>query len=754
MIRGTLLLHAALILLLASSANGQGFTLVEDGQGRCSITLAAKGCVADFAAEELRRYVQEMTGADLPVVAAGGKVSLAVDSSIGWDAYRITAGEQGLELAGGNPRGLLYAVYHVLEGLGCRFLAIGPEGENVPKAKTLVIGAGTRTFQPALRYRGLIVQQPLCERNLLMADWMAKNRMNYWVNPCWVFPWASKDLQRRFVEALENRGILWEFGHHTFEYWITQGRKEPELLGLKAGKRTSKAICIANPRSGEKIAENIAAFVLQWPQVDVVSLWANDSTDGWCECDPCKALTGNVPRWRNRAPLMTRPYFAFVAKVAAAAKARGVTQPLCTLAYMNTLEPTDDTQFAPDVLVTVAPIFRDYTRPIAAQEYFGPVMNRWAARLGEKSEPGRNGARVMAYEYYAGVYANNSLPWPTVALLADDIGHYIKTGFGGITSQAEQGHWGTYGLNFYALARMTYHGVQDPKRLIADFCADYYGPAAEPMTHYWTWQETLMRQQQSVAPAGGFFRVLCTTPGAIDKLDGWVADAERLAGEGHIKARVRLSRFSVDYMRHLKEAAEAGRGTAMDTLKPTPKGKSHLGPLQSGRVVHLRFPVAKAGGLELRLGNVVAMNGVGTSYQMQVRRDAPDGQIIHAGKTFTCTAEQAETRTASRAWNDDNRAPISITAALTEADRARGYIDVFVTAHVQADAWTIYRDDNDSTTWDMYAHVPPPDAEQARREAWGRLEQFVKANARAGIFNAAPDFVLSECRKLINVPGN
>ena len=113
-----------------------------------------------------------------------------------------------------------------------------------------------------------------------MADWMAKNRMNYWVNPCKVFDKTDDNLRRRFVDALEQRGILWEYGHHTFAHWIAGGEREQDVLGLKDGKRVPKAICISNPRAAEKIAENMAAFVREWPQVDVLSLWANDGSTG------------------------------------------------------------------------------------------------------------------------------------------------------------------------------------------------------------------------------------------------------------------------------------------------------------------------------------------------------------------------------------------------------------------------------------------------------------------------------------------
>ena len=744
------LLIALLSLCCCRHAHAASFDLVRDGVAACSVRLEATGPVAEFARSELLRYVKLMSGADLASGPAGRRVGLGLDAALGWDAYRLAVRPEGLQATGGNERGLLYAVYQLLEDLGCRFLALGPDGENVPLHATLAVEAGERTFRPALRYRGLIVQQGLSERNLLMADWMAKNRMNYWVNPCWVFPGRDDGLNHRFVEALEERGILWEFGHHTFAHWITRGEREEAVLGLKDGKRGSHSICISNLRAAQKVAEGISAFVAAWPQVDVVSLWANDSTDGWCECDGCKALYGELPGWRGGGTrLMSRPYFTFVNEVARLLESRPRRRPLCVLAYVNTIELPPGLELHPDLLVTVAPIGRNYARPLAELEYFGPVLNAWTERLGERGSDVTSGSRLMAYEYYGGIYANNSLPMPTVSELADDVAHYVKTGFGGITTQAEEGHWGTYSLDYYALARMAYEGRRDPEPFIAEFCRDYYGPAAEPMAAYWTFQEDLIRAQERVGPGGDFFHLLRRTDGAVGRLDLLVGDAEALTGAAPFRERVRFSRLSVEYVKLLRDAIEAGSGEILNALEPTPAGKGHLGPIASGEFVHLRFPVPKAGGLELFLGNVVAMSGAGTAYRLEVRRDGSGGVLLHTGKPFTGNAAQAEKHEPGRAWNDDNLQPIDVGAALTEADRERGTLDVCVTAHTEGDDWTLYRDDDATRHRDIKARAAPERAREDREEAWTRLEVFVKEHAQSGILNAAPGYVLTRCKKLV-----
>lgn len=118
-------------------------------------------------------------------------------------------------------------------------------------------------------------------------------------------------------------------------------------------------------------------------------------------------------------------------------------------------------------------------------------------------------------------------------------------------------------------------------------------------------------------------------------------------------------------------------------LEPTPMGDGHLGELESGTYVPLRFPVPEQTPLAyaLNLGNVVGYTGRGQSYQLIVRRDSVDGPVIHDGSEIAVGDD----------WNVENRSPIDVTDALTEDDLARGHIDIYVTGLVEGDDWTLYR---------------------------------------------------------------
>ena len=97
-----------------------------------------------FAAGELSRYLAQMTGVILPVMAdclSEGSHELCVGpvkraetpdtADLIHDGYRIVTRGERLFVAGGSERGVVYGVYALLEeGFGCRFFAKG--AEHVP----------------------------------------------------------------------------------------------------------------------------------------------------------------------------------------------------------------------------------------------------------------------------------------------------------------------------------------------------------------------------------------------------------------------------------------------------------------------------------------------------------------------------------------------------------------------------------------------------------------------------------------------
>jgi len=122
-----------------------------------------------YAAEELQRYLERLSGAKLPIVSDAESIQsreiLLGDNAhlrklkpdidfnrFGTDGFALWTDGNRLIIAGGRPRGTLYGVYALLEDkLGVRWFT--PEFEVVPKRPRVRLPKLNETQIPALEYR-------------------------------------------------------------------------------------------------------------------------------------------------------------------------------------------------------------------------------------------------------------------------------------------------------------------------------------------------------------------------------------------------------------------------------------------------------------------------------------------------------------------------------------------------------------------------------------------------------------------------
>jgi hypothetical protein len=121
----------------------------------------------------------------------------------------------------------------------------------------------------------------------------------------------------------------------------------------------------------------------------------------------------------------------------------------------------------------------------------------------------------------------------------------------------------------------------------------------------------------------------------------------------------------------------------LSAIDPTPSGDGHMGIIESGKTVQLRFPVPAEAVVAYRVnvGSIVAYTGKGQSYQLVLRVDKADGPVVYEGPVIPD----------GDAWNASNREPIDLTKAIKPERRKQGYIDLYVTGLVTGDGWTFYK---------------------------------------------------------------
>lgn len=479
------------------------FVLTSAGRAKAEIVIAAESPEPPlaFAAAELQRYLNAMSGAELPVVRAPSENPAIVltsrprlqpneEAAVGdprqRDRYRLSVQTRRLEIDGASPRAVLYGVYDLLERLGCGWCV--PGDDSVPQQATLELAPQQVEAQPAFQYR-MMLDFPLLSvaQTIAISDWIAKNRLN-WVHPCpnaHGEPQAWYDRRDRVVPEIRKRGLNLIVGGHTMHTWVpeTNAAAHPEWFAEEGGKRKPPTLCLSNPDMAAELIRNMQRFLDRCPEVEVVDFWHTDSTD-FCHCAKC---TRGVPATRagekNDSPTAIPAdaihsayvitYVEFINRVAAAIARSHPKVMLGPLIYSQTERALPDGCPAPatNVLVGLAHFYRDSYRPLIGEpksavnlRFLGNDLT-WIAKA----------SHSYIYEYYHGWTA--PYLYPGAQIIVRDLQTLRGLEVQGISSDM----YGYTPINMYVAARAFWTPDLDWKEAIRDFCLRYYGEVGAEM---------------------------------------------------------------------------------------------------------------------------------------------------------------------------------------------------------------------------------------------------------------------------------
>lgn len=323
-----------------------------------------------FAAAELQRYTEEMTGRLLPVRSEQEEEATASAMYVGrvvamkpWasltehelrtietdTAVWVPDGDN-LYLFGGGDRGTLYAVYAFLERQGCRWFAPGPAGTYVPELETLERPDEVVIEQPVFAVREVDRGADSPEEAEQVIDWAVKNRLNRIFNLRFHPAWAMRGGQVQWQHICHNSPWLLPN-----DPWF---ETHPEYFSLFNGRRIPQAmeggyLCTTNP----DVQERVAAFIRNWfdhhPEGDAVPVSPPDGDVKWCECDDCMAL-GGVNFATGAEGHMTRRQVEFINAVAERVAETHPDRYIVNLAYSRYVWPYDGMRTARNVINQVA----------------------------------------------------------------------------------------------------------------------------------------------------------------------------------------------------------------------------------------------------------------------------------------------------------------------------------------------------------------------------------------------------------------
>jgi hypothetical protein len=462
-----------LILGLISAAEAGDFAMAKYGTALAEIVVSEKaGETERFAAEELALFLHLMTGAEFRAeLRAGGEdrspmknrflIGLETAKGCGFPLPADTLGPEeiliqtagpDLVLAGGSPRGTLYAVYTFLEDiLGCRWWTA--QATRIPWRPDLKIKPFEIRFNPPLEYR-----EPFWFAAFDSA-WAARNKANG---------------IRAGADDLRGGSHIYEGFVHTFYSLIPPDkyfRDHPEWFSEIKGERTPKnaQLCLTNEELRKELVKNLKERLRANPKATIASVSQNDCLNN-CTCPQCAAVdaeegspSGSLLRFVNRVAEEVEKDFPHVS--------------IDTLAYQYTRKPPRTTRPRPNVIVRLCSIECSFSRPLDDErnKAFYDDLKGWS----------QIAPRLYVWDYTTN-FAHYIQPHPNYRVLAPNIRLFTANNVCGVFEQgAYQSTCSEMAeLRAWVLAKLLWNPDRDPDGLERDFLEGYYGKAAGPISDY------------------------------------------------------------------------------------------------------------------------------------------------------------------------------------------------------------------------------------------------------------------------------
>ncbi|HSV74377.1 MAG TPA: DUF4838 domain-containing protein [Chthonomonadales bacterium] len=523
----------ALGMVALASAAPASVRMAHDGRA-LSVILTQPGATEPerLAAAELAAALQRITGATFEVREEASEAPAnAIIVGPGPLARRWFAGvdlekmgmEQGvavchggrLLLAGGRPRGTLYAVFRFLqERVGVRWWA--PWASHYPSRPRLSLREGRWDFAPAFEARDPF-WYPAFD-----ANWAMRN--------------GSNSMHSRLTEAQGGK-IVYRGFVHTFFTLVPPARhfaSRPEWFSLIDGQRRHEGaqLCTTNPDMRAYMVDRVREWLRESPDARIVSISQNDWY-GPCECAPCKAIderegthAGTMLELVNYVAARLGPEFPHVA--------------FDTLAYQYTRKPTRSLRPAPNVIVRLCSIECNFAEPLEhpSNAAFADDIRGW----------NRVSDRLYVWDYVTN-FAHYVMPHPNYFVLGPNVRFFHRHGVKGLF---EQGAYQSHGsemaeMRAWVLAQLMWNPYQDDRKLIREFLDGYYGREAARSI----WQYLLLMQR-----AARGFHMGCFTPPTAPYLrfatlrraeQLWEAAERAASGDPERLWRVRQGRLPVWY---------------------------------------------------------------------------------------------------------------------------------------------------------------------------------------------------------------
>lgn len=530
-----------LAMIVAASPNlSAEVTLFENGKSPYRIVIPAKAVESErHAAQELQRYLEKMTGVQLPIMTDSeprtphevvlGESAIPANERASYspsiphnDGFLLRTAGTRLVIAGGRPRGTLYGVYALLEEkLGTRWFT--PSVEFVPRLDRIAISDLNETQVPPLDYREVFWSEFMHN-----PDFCARHRLNG-------NSYALKDNHG-------GRAVVYFPFVHSFDLLVPPSLFEshPEYFPLIDGRRKGGYVqrCLTNPDVLRIASERVREWIKEHPEATIISVSQNDTFNN-CQCPECKSL--DDAEGSPAASLLK-----FVNAIAESIEKEYPKLRIDTLAYQYTRKPPKTIRPHKNAVVRLCSIECCFAHPF---EQCSTEDNR---RFVEDIQAWRPVTSQLYVWDYTTNFGHYQQPFPNFNVLQANVRFFVNHGVKGLFEQGNYssgGHGEMEPLRAYLLAKLLWNPDVDVKRHTDEFLRGYFGKAAASISDYLALSHRTLDQDGVHAHIFDRPTAKYLTDEILSEAEKLFDEAERLAENADIRFRVQTARLPVQYVK-------------------------------------------------------------------------------------------------------------------------------------------------------------------------------------------------------------
>ncbi len=532
------------------------YVLFNEGKTDYAIVLSREASESEkWAAEELRHWLKEVSGADFPLAStesfSGSKaIYVGYDEFVG-DKLKTLLKEQShapasadesfhyfnlngdIFIYGGKDRGTMYGVMSFLEReMGVRFYT--PRVTVTPRKVRYMFVALDHTEAPGIRVRNDFYYEAFDP------IWAARNRVNG------AMTWREQP-----------GGLECYWSVHTFFPLMPPEEffeSHPEYYSLVNGKRQydRAQLCLTNPDVLRIITERIKQKMRELPQYLIYDVSQNDWGNP-CECESCQAIA-------KREESESGPVIWFVNQVADAVREEFPDKFIGTLAYQYTRKPPKTLKPRDNVVVRLCSIeccFAHDFLNCPENESFVDDMKNWA-----KIAP-----HLYIWDYVVN-FSHYIMPYPNFRVLQPNIQFFRDHNAIGIMEQAAyQSRGGEFAeLRAYVIAKLLWNPEADVPTIIDDFMYGYYGRAGQYVKAYFDLLHNQITPETHIhlglTPDDKIF-----SDSFVRQSEALFDEAETVADNEEIRQRVEMARLPIMYLKCRRTPLLAKQDGTYDRFK-------------------------------------------------------------------------------------------------------------------------------------------------------------------------------------------